>query len=714
MGFAFALGFTPVHGAQIAQIPRDQWAEELERMHAEEEEWWGGSLVSAHLAVELPFWLMIPDGKISLAYGKTTVVATINGKFLELSDGPMSLTSKNNAVVIGPGDDVWNREPTEAVVPSRMPVYRPMKTVLVFETEVVADCFEAWRNKANVAPGDHTGIRRVNRVMQYLKSLATAHIPFVNRLITSYRSASLDPYAFEVSEWDVPAWFAEHEGTLVRIGLIPYWDEDTYPTVNRQGRQVPFFATSLDEVQLRAGTDVTPGELELLDAYSLMYRGRFGDAVRSAVTAIEVAVEAQLTKLLRQRGRTEEQIKERLSETMNSFFERLQEYEHLSQKRLPGPILSEVPYINGVRLRSELDWVRNLRHKVVHEGIRIDVTQRGATLRAVETMSWLFDWLSWDNSLPFEDNENYSFFSMLRGMPFYPSEYTESGVRVVPHEFLHDDKPPATADQMIFGQYLTTTERGASDVDLMARMTFEFLRVACDEGPPEPTQEPRLRERYVITDGHRKAIVFCLEFDNLIDAAAVGAIVARVLEVRRENSGFRHALVILHHQRHQEKGHRVVDESISDDLQRILDALQVTAITALDLQLLIRGGLEFGWPVDSVKDALFTPGRQGQNPPIHDFVGNCRKYYPKHSVVSVELHDGKTVRCGELMTFRLPDRYHEEEIVSMQIHGEAVMTAQGPCRVGIVTKLPQKDAKPGLKVFARTRSKPTGRDDGQE
>ena len=47
-----------------------------------------------------------------------------------------------------------------------------------------------------------------------------------------------------------------------------------------------------------------PGEMELLDAKSLICAGRYSDAVREVVTAIEVAVEYELGALYRQRGFT--------------------------------------------------------------------------------------------------------------------------------------------------------------------------------------------------------------------------------------------------------------------------------------------------------------------------------------------------------------------------------------------------------------------------
>jgi hypothetical protein len=696
----FATGFSPVKEGAIPQIPSEQWESEIEQMHAEERDWWAGDLITAKLAVELPFWLMVPDGEISLTYDKTTVTAAIHGRYLEVSDGPMSLASRSNAVIIGPGDEVWKRDLSKSVVPSEMPVYRPMKTVVSFQVDVLADCFEAWRTRGEIARDDRTGIRRINRVIKYFRTLAIAHIPFLNQLITSYRSTSLDPYAVEVSDWDVPFWYASHEGTLARIGLMPYWDHDALPSLNSGGETEPFVATSLEEVQSQAKTEVAAGKLELLDAYSLMFRGRFGDAVRSAVTSIEVAVETQLAKLLKEKGHSEEQIAERLEETRNSFFDRIQDYEQLSQKRLPGPLIHEVPYINGIRLRSELDWVRNLRHKVVHEGIRVNIFERGKALRAIETMSWLFEWLSWEDEYGPENSRNYIYFTTLRGQPDYTLDYTENGVRISPIALPNPDEPIITADQIILRQYLDTTDITTSDVDLFARMTFEYLCINCEEGPPEPLEEPRLRERYLINDGSRTAIVFCLEFDHLIDLAMAEAVLDRVRDFHKSN-GESKVLVIIHHQHQYEKLHRETTAAVSQDVQKRLKSCNATVVTAMDLQLLVQGVLSCGWPVEPVRDLLFTPGRQAEYLTGHELVGKCDKFYPDHSAVSIELIEGQSITLGARIVIRLCDRYHEEEVKSMQINGEDVAIAAGPCRVGIVSSLTKSDVKRGQTVFSR-------------
>jgi hypothetical protein len=697
------MGFSPRKGEPFPLIPREEWEEEFTRMNTEEAEWWkNAELVAAQLAVELPFWLMLPDGDISLSYEEATVNATIHGHYLEVSEGPMSLPSRNNAVLIGPGNEVLARDLPESIVPSRKPVYRPMKTVVTFPTEVASDAFVAWKGRKAIASDDRTAIRRMNRAIHYLTTLATAYIPFLNVLITSYRSTSFDPYAFEVSQWDVPVWFAIRDDTFIRIGLMPYWNSDTYPSVNRAGKSQPYAATSLKEVQAQAATRVAPGKLELLDAYSLMYRGRFGDAVRSAVTGIEVAVEDQLTKLWQQRGVLLEEIEERLKESRNNFFERIEEYERLSQRRLPGPLLSEFPHINGIRLRSELDWVRSLRHRVVHDGIRVDVLDPGPMQRAIETMSWLFDWLSSEDEHGPGTSENYTLFSMLRGGQVrYPFEYVNSGVRVRPAS-VPDDNILSTTDQFR-RQFIETTEPEVSDIELLALMSFEYLRVTYKDGPPQPSEEPRLRERFVIHDGERNALVFCCEFDDLIDASTVRAIATRVLNYRRDGGICHSALAIIHHQRHLPKGRRIVDAVIPDDMQGILDACGVTTITALDLQMLVRGVLELGWPGAAIGDLLFASGRQGKVPPTHTLIGRYRKLFPKQSAISIELEEQQTVLIGDTIAFRLADRYFEEIVESLELQGQSVESASGPCRVGVKTKLGKSDLKAGQPVFLRGR-----------
>jgi hypothetical protein len=447
--------------------------------------------------------------------------------------------------------------------------------------------------------------------------------------------------------------------------------------------------------------EVAPGKLEMLDALSLLYRGRFGDAVRSAVTAIEVALEAKLTELLHQKGKTEEQIQNRLSETRNNFEARIADFEKASGKRLPGPYLSFIPYINGIVLREELGWVRILRHDIVHRGIRIDIFAVGHMRRAIETMTALFRWISWEDNHQAENPSNTAFFGAMHGRPLLPFEYTPEGVVVGERP---DGNEVPFGPRLLIEQYLSSIEEGNGNLDLFTTMSFSQLHVPCADGPPEIEDDPIIRERYYIRDGERNALVFCLAFDGLIDGAAVGSVALRAMAYAREAGGGWSVLCIVHHQRGFPVEHREVDLAIPEPIVRMAASSGITLITAPDLRFLVQGAGEYQWPLGQVRDLLFLPGRQGLISPIYRRIGSVVTYYEHHSALSVQLDDGETVRLGDTIGVRLGDRYHEEPVESLEKKRKQVTAVTGPDRAGIKTRLSKTDIKVGQTVFVRDRS----------
>lgn len=533
----------------------------------------------------------------------------------------------------------------------------------------------------------------------------------MNKLITSYRSTSYDPYAVEVSEWDVPLWWAERDGLWVRIGLMPYWDSDEYPNLGKFGttEKTLVAATSVDAIQAQAMESVAAGKLELLDALSLSYRGRFGDAIRSAVTAIEVALEAQLAKLLKEKGRTDEQIQRRLGETRNSFVDRLAEFEKESRRRLPGPLLSIIPYINGVRLKEELDWVRELRHKVVHEGTRIDVSESRSMSRAMETMTWLFDWLSWDDAHRSQAGIHNVWFGAMRGRQMLPFSYTDSGVVVVALQNQDDDDADSkTADQLVFEQYLKTIAPEVDDIDLFAKMSFVQLGIMGDDAPPEIIGDPIARERFHVSCNGVKALVFCLDLDGLIDMSVIGRISLRLLAHNRSHGSGWSVLCVINHQRHLPVELREVEKAIADDVDQVARECGLTLITAPDLRFLLQGIVQYQWEVDPVRNLLLMSGRQGLVPPIYRQIGSYRRFFDNHSVMIVQLAEGETIAIGAIIAVRLAGRYHEEKVDSLRVDLVAVDTASGPCKISIKTKLRKSDLKHGQSVYARSSGSVSG------
>jgi len=223
--------------------------------------------------VELPFRLMMPDGEIELTYEGITQVATIRSDFVEVFHGPSFLDSHANLAFVGPKASLRSVD-LEAIVPNNMPLFREKRTTILFNARVISDALSARCLISPIDIVDRSQMRRFNRAGQYLEALAFGHIPFINRLITAYRSVSLDPYAFEVTEWDVPVWYAEDGTHLVRIGLMPYWDSDEPFSVNSPDGKSPFISATLEDICSQLTETVAPGKLELIDALSSSYRGR--------------------------------------------------------------------------------------------------------------------------------------------------------------------------------------------------------------------------------------------------------------------------------------------------------------------------------------------------------------------------------------------------------------------------------------------------------
>jgi hypothetical protein len=712
---AFISGIMPDDGKPIDLLDREDWkaivADTSDKLDLE------GERVSVRLLVELPFWLLTPESTISVAHEETAVQAAIFQKYLEVSQGPLYYNSHTAVKYIAHADDLKPDAVPPALAGLRPAILRQMKTVIVFQPEALKQALD-WRQERIGATDDKTQtlqpaktLRHLNQANLYLCSLAFAHIPFLNQLITSYRAVSFDPFAFEVSEWDVPTWYVQFGDAQIQVALVPYWSTDTYPAVSalRSTGAEAYIAASKEAVQAQAIEEVMPGKLELLDALSLYHRGRFGDAVRSAVTAIEVILEAQLYTLLRQQeGYGDEEAERRLAETRNSFHDRLRDYEKVSQRRLPSPMVSWLPTINGVRLKQELGWVRELRHKVVHEGVRVDIFADIQMQRAIETMTWLFRWLSGEDYNK-ENNRNFTFFNSAQGGMFrriFGIKYTGTGVLI--RDGREDVEHVGFVSTMLSEQYVATISEYPCDVELFAKMSLVRLGFGIEDAPPELADDPLLRETYRISHNGRKSLVFCLEFDGLIDGPTIGQVTLRLLAHTGAYGPGWGGLCIVHHQRHVPWAIREIDEAIPEDIDRIATECGLSLITTPDLCLLMQAGPEYKWGIDRVRDLLFLPGRQGVIPPAYRAVGRYVRFYDRPSVMSVQLDDGAAVCVGDVLGIRLATRYYEEQIESLQVEHDAVQTAIGPKRVGIKTKLRKADFHVGQRVYVREQEQPTG------
>lgn len=162
-----------------------------------------------------------------------------------------------------------------------------------------------------------------------------------------------------------------------------------------------------------------PGEFELLDALNLMERGDYSGAVRRVTTALEVIVESVVGKAIEAKEGKKSAVKF-LRATEINFPRRVEKYEEVTQRTMPAA------------LKKEMSRTRKLRHRIVHNGYRIEAGERGHAQRAVDTGRWIYNWFENDDERRDVREKKIAHRSLGREMAasIFPSKITPDGVVV--------------------------------------------------------------------------------------------------------------------------------------------------------------------------------------------------------------------------------------------------------------------------------------------
>ena len=566
--------------------------------------------------------------------------------------------------------------------------------------------------------------------MLYFEAFAIGHLAFVNQLINSYRRVSIDPCATEVSEWDVPTWFVECDNSAFPVYIFPYGAEDTRPEMrNTPQDSVPqaYVAATLHSIRHCATTAVVPGEVELLDGSSLYYRGRYGDSIRSLVTAVEVLLETRIRDEYRASGVAPEIVDTRLAETRNNFGRRLGLYCEITDQRVPGPILSWIPYLNGIRLADHLEQTRSLRHEIVHGGKRLDHSLRNPMRRAAETTTWFFDWLSGNGDFSQRQLRHYSFFESQRGGFCFEFEIQPDGVTVLPLTLppLDEMAEPIVIESLEPGEIPTSllirslggTDGQEKDVEHFTQMAFARLGIdSVVDSPPHPRGIPLPHfDRFRITVHDRLTLVFLLDTHEHINNRDVEQIAAAVAIRYRQSLEISSVLCIINDQNGMPWLIRSAD-TVSVECARIAEACSIALVKADDLLRLALGVREYDWARDVAFQSLLRPGWNGREPPNATFLGTVRHFYSKMSIVSIQLAGEAEMRIGETLVFRLRARFHQEPIISIQQNRVNVVHANNG-NVGVPISLARHELPIGADVYlikARLPSRTSGLTESQQ
>jgi hypothetical protein len=368
---------------------------------------WESSVVGIHLAVELPFWLMVPSSPLRVTVSGFDVDVEIRGDYYELHC-PEFTDSRRTCVYLGPDPAKLRPDLIDEIKRLRAPaITRKCKTVLRIPTAALTDAI----NALDAVEQSH---RRAAEAVAYFRSLAAAHIPVVNEAIRSYRLATYDYFPFEVSPWDVPVWFVQAPDGHVTVPLFPYAKWDLKPAVDGE-----MYSLITPEALQAASSQAGPGELDLLDALTLMERGDYSGAVRRITTALEVSVEARLRAAL-SNDYPDDEVNRRLDASKTDFPGRLRQWAKLTQRRLPAP------------LAEEIDRTRSLRHEIVHGGRRLTHIERGLAQRAVDTSRWAYNFIEGQPDRARVREERLGLRSLGRFVfePLFEAEITATGAVV--------------------------------------------------------------------------------------------------------------------------------------------------------------------------------------------------------------------------------------------------------------------------------------------
>lgn len=337
---------------------------------------WNADPVPVVLFVELPFWLMTPSHTFDVHEAGHTYKVDVTDAFGELFAGEVTDSRRTSLYIGSMQDDQVAGLLREEIEGRETPgLWRPCKTVLRVHSRANSDVLDALTDDESQPP-------RSVEAEHYLRALCEAHQPVLNRLIQSYRLATYDFFAHEVSPWDVPVWYVHRPGAgSQRVVLLDYASWDRKPQIGPMGGDLETYRLTIppDLQEALDRLSSTAGELELLDALNRMERGDYSGAVRRVTTAIEAIVEDVLRRQLQTRHAAEEAQK-RLAASRNDFPGRVRQYCKLSGRILPP------------ELNDELERTRATRHAIVHRAHRIPFVERGSAQRSVDTGRWIFNW----------------------------------------------------------------------------------------------------------------------------------------------------------------------------------------------------------------------------------------------------------------------------------------------------------------------------------
>jgi len=473
--------------------------------------------------------------------------------------------------------------------------------------------------------------------------------------------------------------------------LIPYLDYNESPVRFTKTGAMPFVFAGPEDIRKTLAAPLTAGEVDLQDGWAHFVRGHFADAITSFVTAIEVTLDAAIERDLVAQGASATEREERLAKTFNNFDARFSDYLRIAKRAAPGPIVSIVPYIHGLRLRQEFSRTRGLRHKVVHEGLRLSSTVRGPALRVAETTTWLFDWINAGNRAVKRPNHPEKL--GLAGEFIVETVRTPEGIKVVnPRR----EPPPGEVfglDTAVFNRLRSAIDGTSQDVVVFFESALRLLKLELRRKPSEQAKTIGVIAAYDIAAEGGLALALLADLDGLVDAATLEAATGAVLEESLAQARVLKGLLVVNHQRHLALEARERAAAVSEGIVALAARRGISIMTAADLWewLIICRGNDTRYAAAREMVTGLPSGRIGSCHPHYRPVGVVRHYYAGPSVVSIQLDAAQSLAVGMIVAIRLRSGLREIACKELQVDRCAVQqTLPGAC-VGVKLDCPRNE-----------------------
>lgn len=628
---------------------------------------WDSELVEAQLHVELPFWIAAPDGLVTIQSDECSLPIRFRNSIIGLyRDGNLYRSESNLFQLTVEQAPISHAQKKEIDDQEKLGI-RHYRTLVSLPVNCHKCLFEMLDSPSRSKRSD----ARI-----YIQSLAHAAIRFVNQFITAYRAASYDPFVSHVSYWDLPVWhLSNSENQLWSVPMASYPVSDELPAVTPDGRYS--HRTTVGRIRDAAMNPLSVSLEELLDAWTCFYRGQFAEAIRKAVTAVEVSISDLLGELpaFRQ-NRTDEEVEQHLVKM--KFNEQLSFYLRATKRKLPGPLTHLSPEVNRVRLDEELEHARERRHKIVHESEKVDYEHDGPLLRIMETMSWLHGWLREDKGR--SDPTSSSLYAVNKAMrDVFPLEplIDRNGIQIIKPR----DGGYKMLNQIHVEQLLRAASRSDLDIEFCVAWMFEKLRHPIADGRRLPSITS-LRERYWIRDGSSLRPIFLLDVKGCLEITDVESIACRFAVLNRTNETASRPIIVVNHLRSLEHKHRVEIPCVAGEARHLIEDLGFTAISlsdwvAIACLLSQTSSRDFG-----VLRTLGTVGLVEELSDQIERVGHIRRVLEGIEVVSIVVDSG-FLNVGDEICIRSGDDCFSATIESLEINRRVFGTAYAECVAGV-------------------------------